>query len=105
MDQKFAMLSSVPESERTPEENSQLEMISAQRISERTASAPAIASNVLQQKTPQQTALETAKTITGNKGKQATTPAALPAGYKQVGTKDGVPVYEGPDGKRYLWGK
>lgn len=28
--------------------------------------------------------------------------ASIPAGYKQIGTSNGKPVYEGPDGKRYI---
>lgn len=105
MDQKLTALSSIPSEERTVEESNQLEMLSAQRISERTASAPGVAPTVLGQKTPQQTALETAKTITGNKGKAPAGAPVMPAGYKQVGTSKGVPVVEGPDGKQYLWGK
>lgn len=101
-DQKIAMLTSIPESERTPDEQAQLVAISQQRISERNAGAPSVAPTVMGQKTPQQAGLDTAAAIHG-KGKQAA--PQLPAGYKQVGTKNGVPVYEGPDGKRYLWGK
>lgn len=110
MDQKFTALSDVvAKGEATPEEKAQLEMISAQRISERTGSASAVAATVLNHPTPQQTALETAKTIAGNKGKapaaQAASAPQLPAGYKLVGTIKGVPTYENSAGHRIQWGK
>lgn len=105
MDDKITYLTGIPEEDRTPSEQAQLIALSQQRISERTAPAAAVAPTVLGQKTPQQQGLDTATSIHG-KGKQATSVApAIPAGYKQVGTSKGIPVLEGPDGKRFLWGK
>lgn len=35
-------------------------------------------------------------------GKQSTLPKGIPEGSKQIGTKDGKPVYQAPDGKRLM---
>jgi hypothetical protein len=63
-DQAFNYLASIPDSERTPDEQAWMEKVSKQRLAERAAGANAVAPTVLNQATPTQNALNTASQIT-----------------------------------------
>lgn len=104
-DQKIAALSDLRASgEASQGELDQLEMLMKQKVLERSASASGVAPTVLGQATPTENAVSSVEGIL-NKKPQQEAPKQFPAGYKQVGTSKGVPVLEGPDGKRFLWGK
>lgn len=60
MDQKITYLSGIPEGDRTEAESVQLNSLAKQRLTEKAAAAPAVAPTVLEQKTNQQTARDTA---------------------------------------------
>lgn len=55
-------------------------------------------------KSPAMTREELHKTFRGGKGGETgpALPKGIPAGSKQIGTSGGKPVYQAPDGKRYI---
>jgi hypothetical protein len=94
---------------RTPEETEQLQKLQAYALSLKAAAAQQTTATVLGQQTPMDAAAGQAERLTPTAPpaprQQPVMPGGPPAGYKQIGTSNGVPVYEGPDGKRFKWGK
>lgn len=98
-DQKIVALSSIPEEERTEDENRQLRALSQQRLAERAAAANALPAQMLDKSTPQQNAAQSSP-FAGGRG--AGVPPPVPSGMRQIGTSKGKPVYEDAQGNRFI---
>ncbi len=100
-DQAIAALSAIPESERSQDEWNQLQLLSKQRIAERSAAINPMAAQMTGQPNAMATAQGQSPVQVPQQQSAPQAPAA-PAGMKMVGTSDGKPVYENAQGQLFI---